>query len=257
MKKNLLLSFLLLLAGVFTFSSCLNDDDNDSSSQLYVDNVSISSSALSSSFYFIGSNGEIYNVGTNSTGSTNYQLMKTAYIQFTILSTDSSTNGKKIYNIDLKYAGSTLATVNRAESLATADSTKNDSIVEFKPFSVLNGKYLLLGINYYLYSRIHYMTLCYPNDNGFIKVSNASVPDTLRFYLHHNNNKDVASTTTSYQIWSTYPTLFYKTFDINDILSEAKMQNGGKNIYIDVVAKTQATSGGNVTNTHSGFVYKP
>lgn len=251
MKKKILFNGLLLLTVLFSFTSCLNDDSNSSSDgQLFVDNVAVVSSL--GSYYFVGSGGATYMPVTNSSTAT-ISSLRSAFIQFSVLSSDTTAHR---YNINLQYAGSTLSGLNSAATTAKLDSVKNDSVISFNAYCVVNDQYLVTSVNYYLSKKMHYMTLCNIEDKSFISSGSTSAPDTLRFYLRHNSNGDVASTTRSYDVCGTYPTLYYFSYDIADILTAAKMKNNGKNIYIDVVGRTQETVYETPVTTHSGFLFK-
>lgn len=243
-------TFALLLM-VFTFSSCLNNDDNDG---VYTDFVSITSVTGGGS-YFVGSGGEIY---TPAIAYVNDKGIKAAFIQFKITK-DESTSTQKKYTINLLSGPISLdRTVNAASTEANLDSLKNDSIIQFKTLGLINDNYLLTIANYYFSGNTkHYFTLCYVADKGFVASTKASDPDTLKVELRHNANKDVATQVTSQNYFLNYntPKVLYQAFDIGTILNSSRQKTSKKNIYIDIRAKTRYFGESKNTESHSGILY--
>ena len=241
--------FLLLLT---TLSAC-NIDDNDGNSQSYIDNVAVMNEAGST--YFIGSGGAIL-IPYPAITSTNNN-MKSAFIQFTILS-DLSTSTTKKYSIQLMYGPTGIdAKVNRAENASKLDSIKNDSVINISSGSYVNDRFMVLGINYFINIKYHYLTLCYTDDKGFISSGSAEKPDTVRFVLHHNANNDASGNNTSsdYYVYNRKADFYFMSYDIKSILAEAQTKNGGKKLYVDVQYKA-CDSGYNTSKTkHIGFNY--
>ena len=241
--------FLLLLT---TFSAC-NIDDNDGNSQSYIDNVAVMNEAGST--YFIGSGGAIL-IPYPAITSTNNN-MKSAFIQFTILS-DLSTSTTKKYSIQLMYGPTGIdAKVNRAENASKLDSIKNDSVINISSGSYVNDRFMVLGVNYFINIKYHYLTLCYTDDKGFISSGSPEKPDTVRFVLHHNANNDAPGNNTSsdYYVYNRKADFYFMSYDIKSILAEAQTKNGGKKLYVDVQYKA-CDSGSNTSKTkHIGFNY--
>jgi hypothetical protein len=250
-KKTLSKVAVLLVLSLTTLTAC-NIDDNDGNSSSYIDNVAVVNE--SGSTYFIGSGGAIlipYPVVTN-TGN-----MKSAFIQFTILSDLSSGTTKK-YSIQLIYGPTGIdAKVNRAANAAKLDSIKNDSVINISSGSYINDQFMVLGVNYYINKKYHYLTLCYTDDKGFISSENANKPDTLKFVLHHNANNDTSGSNTSsdYYVYNRKADFYFMSYDIKNIIAEAQAKNGGKKLYVDVEYKACDIVYNKCNIKHIGFNY--
>ncbi len=127
---------------------------------------------------------------------------------------------KNIKNVDLMTAidlNNTTEVVN--EKGATNDSINNAAIIslgisqnsEVKP-SFFDKTTLLLPVNYFMYGKLHYLTLkYYPKEQ-------AEGDKTLKLYLHHNAGKDETTNTTSYNYAEQgYLGFFQKTYNLSNI----------------------------------------
>lgn len=136
---------------------------------------------------------------------------------------------KKIKNVDLMAAidlNNTTEVVN--ERGATNDSINNAAIIslglsqnsEVKP-SFFDKTTLLLPVNYFMYGKLHYLTLkYYPKEQ-------AEDDKTLKLYLHHNAGKDESTNTTSYNYAEQgYLGFFQKTYNLSNIYAAYGYQIG-------------------------------
>lgn len=233
MKKKNLLKMMMTLAFATTMTACsIGDDETSNNNSAYLDNVAVVTE--NGTTYFIGSEGEKFIPSPAFVNSNNIEC---GFIQFRLLKDMSSTTSGKQYSIQLIYGPTdTKKKMLRAATVSKLDSTKNDSIIGINTMQYINNRYLTLGINYLISQKYHYFTLCYAEDKGYTSSGNTATPDTVKFILRHNDNKDVATTTTSSQYY-TYqgrPDLYFMSYDIASIMNEVRTKNGGKKIYIDI-----------------------
>lgn len=245
-KAFAIIAFAILSIG---FSSCLNNDvDSD---KIFSDFVSVVQTT-GGGCYFVGPNNEIY---TPTIAYTNNKNIKTALIVFAIKQ-DLSTTTQVKYTIILQKDPISLdQATNTAATTAKLDSVVNDSIVDFKAWFTVNGS-LLTTVNYYMSGKkLHYITLCHTTDNGFVQSGKSTIPDTLKFVLHHNAKKDAPSVYSSNYLYGNNPGLLYMAYDIKNLITQAQTINGGKSLYIDVAAKTATAGDMKCVIKHSGFTY--
>jgi len=256
-KKTLIKLAVLFVLSLTTLTAC-NIDDNDGNSSSYIDNVAVVNEAGST--YFIGSGGTILIPYPSVTSTGN---IKSAFIQFTILSDLSSSSTKK-YSIQLIYGPTGIdAKVNRAANASKLDSIKNDSIIDLSFGSYINDRFMVLYVNYFINIKYHYLTLCYTDDKDFISSGSADKPDTVKFVLHHNANNDTPGSNTSsdYYVYNRKANLYlnanlyFMGYDIKGILAEAQAKNGGKKLYVDVEYKATDMGYNKYKIKHIGFNY--
>lgn len=113
---------------------------------------------------------------------------------------------------------------------------------QYAPQFFLDDYTLLLPINYYISSKMHFLTLVYyPNENE---------GSTLRLHLGHNMNGDQPSTnSTSYLLTANsggyYGVgLFYKAYDIREVIGRYKQETSSSEnpTMIEIVAHENAYS---------------
>jgi|GEM_PF-3718242 len=251
--KSILGGIAFLFAMALSFVSCsIDNDEGCDYNNSYLDIAAVVTSG--DSCYFIGSGGEKYIPTPKYTNTNN---IKSSAIVFRILS-DESTSQAKQFHIQLYQDPVKLdATVDSAPTVAKLDSVKNDSILDFNPVYYINNQYLVMAINYNIDTKLHYFTLCYAADKGFVTSGSKNVPDTLKFTLRHNANNDAASQYTSYYLYHSANKIscYCKGFDIGSILSAAYKQSGKSTMYIDIQAKTHDDGSRVCTISHNGFTY--
>lgn|SRR5574344_214547 len=250
MKK---VNFLLMILVIFITTSCFDDNNDNNATTSYVDNVSIITQQ-DSSCYFIGSSGEIF---IPEVRYTNKKNIKTAFIQFYV-SKDLSSSSEKKYVIKLILGPICIdAAVNNANSELELNSLKDDSILTFKVYRILNKRYLITGVNYMMANKLHCSTLCYITEKGFAKSTKSNEPDTMKFILRNDAKNDVPSDISSYYLYvnDKRPDLFFKSYDIKNILDSTFAKTTKSNIYIDIVSKTYETGSKTCRMKHDGITY--
>lgn len=232
---------LIVLVGV-GFTSCMNSDDNSTSSWMGPVEVSYSPYDRTTSFKF----GELIISPTNTSLATvekqyNFKPSTTrmAYIAFEYSTDEGSGNEtatNKLQNVVMNYAVSLDETVERVtekgasnDSIATAPiirmtdvmaSTQNEN-----GFYILHDRYLFTGLAYFVQEKAHSFTLVnYPNE----EVEEG----TVKFYLRHSGTPEKETIgQTSVNAAGLYPYLYFKSFDIRNYLPTEP----GKEVKIVVV----------------------
>lgn len=132
---------------------------------------------------------------------------------------------KKIKNVDLVA----VVDLNNTAEVVSEKGDRNDSInnaaiislgltnnSEVKP-SFFDKTTLLLPVNYFMYGKLHHLTLkYYPNEQ-------TDGDKTLKLYLHHNAGKDESTNTTSFDYAQQgYLGFFQKTYNLSYIFEVYK-----------------------------------
>lgn len=251
------------LASLSMLFSCAVDDTNDTSSSdnvqtTYIDYVSMKQDA--GKWYFVGgsvsghNNGSTYIPDENLDNADN---IKAAVIQFEVLE-DLSSDDEYKYKIHLVNGPVKIdAPLCKSKVMAEADSTHNDSIIELTLVDFIDNRYLIAAAQYYMTNRMpHYLTLCYASDESFIKAASNDEPDTLRFFLRHNADDDVATTNTSYN-YSLQGDLdsYLKAYDVHDIINDVFAKSEKKSIYVEIAYKALSSANKQTTIKYCGFQY--
>lgn len=231
---------LTLLMGI-SLTSCLNSDDNNSSSQ--ISGIFAVNSSLGTVFFTDGSGVKYYPTSTSLATVESSNGFKTsskvAYLSFTYDSAagESASTG---YTIALTYAVSLDTTVETVEnegasndSISTAPISSLGAMTSSSNLYVINN-HLVLGVEYYM-SKLHYFTLVYYPEET------TSSSTELKLYLRHNSKGDTSTSNTSYEYAFNsnggYPFLYFKAFDLSEILSDYLMKTGKSSVTINLETK--------------------
>lgn len=157
----------------------------------------------------------------------------------------NSESTKKLV-VDLKFATSIDATTNVTTAGAANDSVatapikelSKSGISESQDFTMVNDRFLLTGIDYYLSGqKAHTFTMIYYNDVP------AEKPGELKLYLRHRSQEKedfTGGNTSSIQAGNQYPSLYFYAFDLGSALVNYGHVNGGEPTSITVVADINA-----------------
>lgn len=244
MKKMKFIALALTLLMGISFTSCLSSDDDSSSSTLY---AFVTVHSYMGTAYFTDGNGVIYYPTSASLSSveSTYDFStssNTAYIYYTVDETSTS-NTSTSKTVVLSYAISLDAKVEMPEAVGdTNDSTSTAPIISLASMTTSSELYMLddqlvIGVNYYM-SKLHYFTLVYYPEET------TSSSTEIKLYLRHNSKSDTSTAYTS----STFvnagysPSLYFKAFDLSDILAYYSDQTGNSSVTINVETEEDTSS---------------
>ena len=91
----------------------------------------------------------------------------------------------------------------------------------------------MIATTSFYFSKMHYTSLYYYQDNGFVTASVNSNPDTLKFVLGHNKQGDTGSNYSA----NSYPSLYYNAFRIDSPVMTAMSQSNKDSIVVDLRAR--------------------
>ncbi|WP_455587414.1 hypothetical protein [Bacteroides sp.] len=245
--KVLVLSLIVLMGVGFT--SCMNSEDN--SAPYWMGPVEVVSSAYGSTYFKLGEF-KIYPTTTSLMAIEQKQNFKPLSTKMAYISCTYSADGEnaniattqKLNNVNLTYAVSLDGAV---ESVATKEAS-NDSIstapvislsdvmsassTSNDGFSILHNRYLFVGISYFFQEYAHSLTLVnYPNEEA--------KEGTVVFYLRHTGTPEKEGVTlTSAALAGSYPSLYFKAFDLLNYLPTVP----GKELKIIVKADINTTN---------------
>lgn len=237
MKRIKMWSLALLSTLVLGLTSCLNSSsDSDSTYQGIVKVVTSYGSTYfqtQTGTLLIPTSTSLATVQSTNKFNATQGLAFIAYTQVTTAqasSSGSSTTGQ--VTINLSYAvsldGASISTTKGAMNdsiqqvtqspLISLDQLSNSSEDKFTLYDSSNAN-LLIGANYYFSSPNHYFSLVfYPADV-------ASGATTMDVYLSHHTSDTSAPYTSSYYLGS-YPSLYYHSFSIVDMVSQFTTKAG-------------------------------
>lgn len=259
MKRIKIWSLVLLSTLVLGLTSCLNSSSDSDST--YTGIVKVVSSY--GSIYFqtqtgtllIPTSTSLANVESTNKFSATSGLAFIAYTKVTSSSTSTSTTQ---INISLSYAvsleGTSISTTKGADNdsinkvtqspLISLDPLSNTSEDKFTLYDSTYGN-LLIGADYYFSTPNHYFTLVfYPAD-----VTSGAT--TMDIYLSHHTTDTSAAYTSSYYV-GRYPSLYYHSFNIADMVSQFTTKAGNAPTKIALHTNINETS---TTLPSSGITY--
>lgn len=227
-QVKVLVLALIVLMGV-GFTSCMNSDDNSTSS--WMGPVEVFNSAFTGTYFKFG---ELIIYPTNTSLATvekqyNFEPSATrmAYIAFEYSTDEGSGNEtatNKLQNVVMNYAVSLDETVESVidkgnapnDSVATAPIIRMTDVMSATPnengFYILHNRYLFTGLAYFVQEKAHSFTLVnYPNE--------VVEEGTVKFYLRHSGTPEKETIgQTSVNAAGLYPYLYFKSFDIRNYL---------------------------------------
>lgn len=224
MKRIKIWSLALLSTLVLGLTSCLNSSSDSNGTQMKI--VKVES--------YLGNTSFKTNTGTSlfptSTSLANVQSKNKfnatsglAFIAYTEVATQTSSD--KSTTIELSYAvsldGASISTTRGAANdsiqkvtqspLISLDQLSASSEDKFALFDSSNEN-LLIGANYYFSTPNHYFSLLFYPD----EVTSGAT--TMDVYLSHHTSDKSATYTSAYYVGS-YPSLYYHSFNILDMVS--------------------------------------
>lgn len=229
MKRIKIWSLVLLSTLVLGLTSCLNSSND--SNNTYTGIVKVVSSYGSTYFQtqsgtmLVPTPASLVTVQTANKFNATSGLAFIAYTQVTTQASTSSSSTTGQVTINLSYAvsldGTSIATTKGASNdsiqkvtqspLISLDQLNNSSEDKFTLYDSSNTN-LLIGANYYFSTPNHYFTLVfYPAD-----VTSGAT--TMDVYLSHHTSDTTTPYTSSYYVGS-YPSLYYHSFNIADMVS--------------------------------------
>jgi hypothetical protein len=255
MKKIQFVVLCLTLVMAPFLSSCLNSTSNDTTQTSYGFARVVS---YMGSYWLINDSGEKLvptSASLASIVSNGLDLSKIdrAYIGYQLLDESQVTSqaslpaSSRAYDVALEYVANIDHPVATVVKGTANDTIKSDPIYSLSPWTtdvniLLSNGYLTFAPNYYLYNRKHYFTLFNYSDESFKAAGDAAAPDTLNLHLSHNINSDAITSGYLSSAWaSQYPSVFFMSFNINNIL--AGLSTTKSNIIINVnIKENQGTS---------------
>lgn len=229
MKRIKIWSLVLLSTLVLGLTSCLNS--NSDSNSTYTGIVKVVSSY--GSIYFQTQTGTLLaptsaSLATVQSANKFNATSGLAFIAYTQVTTQASSGSSSTsqVTINLSYAvsldGTSIATTKGASNdsiqkvtqspLISLDQLNNSSEDKFTLYDSSNTN-LLIGANYYFSTPNHYFTLVfYPAD-----VTSGAT--TMDVYLSHHTSDTNAQYTSAYYVGS-YPSLYYHSFNIADMVHQ-------------------------------------
>ncbi|MCD8260670.1 MAG: hypothetical protein LUD15_03575 [Bacteroides sp.] len=119
------------------------------------------------------------------------------------------------------------------------DTLKTNPVVDIISVEGAAG-YLNLGINYYIYERLHSLVLFnYLDGDDFKSSGVGSVPDTLNVYLSHDALDDKVDNYNAMLTKNTEAIFYYRSFDLRGIMDNLPARKDS--IVLNVIA-TQSSS---------------
>jgi hypothetical protein len=227
---------MLLLVACMTLTSCLNSSDSDYTPTGYGIAEVINSMGT---VYFKSSNGILIYPTAESLANVessykfNPSTTGVAYIGYEYSADDySSSIASGSVSVTLTYAVSVDATTEIVEeqgagepndSIATMPIVSLNNVMESSSsnkMTVVNNRYLVTGIQYYMYNYMHYLTLVYYEDEQ---------DDDTVLKLHLRNSGGVESTSITYTSydWSTsgYVYTYIKAYDLYNFPMSADVKS--------------------------------
>lgn len=238
-KMKFVVLALTLLMGI-SFTSCLSSDD-DSSSQgggivTVVDNYG--------SVYFLdGSGVKYYPTSTSLTSvESTYSFSTSSKVAYVVFNYDSTTGSVSTgYTVELTYAISLDSKVEMVQTKgASNDSTATAPVISLGLITTTEYLYvindqLVIGANYYM-SKYHYLTMVYyPSET----TENST---EIKLYLRHNSKGDTSTAATSYNYAGSYPSLYFKAYNLSNILNDFYNKTGLSSVKINVETEENANS---------------
>jgi hypothetical protein len=247
MKKFKLFAFALLATLSLGMTSCLSDSSSTSTGGMIAEVYN----ATGTTFFVSGST-KIYPTSTSlSSVESTYSFNATSGMAYIYYTYDANSEANKNYSttnilsVDLQYAVSLKGTtVEPTIEGASNDSVATNPIVGLQAmssssedqFAVVNNRYLVAGVNYYLSKAYHYFTLVYyPSETK-------SGDTTLKLYLRHRSLLDTTPLYTSSDLASTYPSYYFKSFDLENVLADFLSTAGADPTKITVYAQVSSLS---------------
>lgn len=249
MKKIKFVVLYLTLLMVPFLSSCINSTSDDTTQSSY---GFARVEGYLGSYWLVVDSGEkliptVASLATITNNGADLSKIDRAYIGYKLLD-ESQVNSQaslpassRKYDVSLEYIANIDHPVTTVVKGTVNDTIKSDPIYSLAPWAtdvnilVSNG-YLTLAPNYYLYNRKHYFTLFNYSDESFKAAEAAAEPDTLNLHLSHNINSDVIASGNLSSVWARqYPSVFFMSFNINNIL--AGLSTTKSNIIINVNIK--------------------
>jgi hypothetical protein len=266
MKKIKLFTFALLATLSLGMTSCLSDSSSTSTGGMIAEVYN----ATGTTFFVSGST-KIYPTSTSlSSVESTYNFNATsgtAYIYYTYDANSEANKNSSTTNtltVDLEYAVSLKGTtVEPSIAGASNDSVATNPIIGLQAmssnsedqFTIVNNRYLVAGVNYYLSKAYHYFTLVYyPSETK-------SGDTTLKVYLRHRSLLDTTPSSTSSDLASSYPFYYFKSFDLKNVLTDFQSTAGAAPKNITVYAQVSTLSTGfdlsKIENTAYTITYAP
>lgn len=201
---------------------------------------------------------------TNKFNTSSTQVAYIAYEYDEKLPENVDAETSKKMTVTLKFAVSLDATVNVTTPGASNDSIATlpikglakDGISSTEDFGMVDNKYLLTGINYFLSTdKVHTFTLIYyPSET-------AADSEELKLYLRQRSQakEEFSSSSTSMQVAGMYPSLYFHSFNIGEALTAFTRVTGKNPAKISITADvnengTKLSAAEEKTYT---IVYKP
>ena len=262
MKRIKIWSLVLLSTLVLGLTSCLNSGSD--SNNTYTGIVKVVSSYGSTYFQtqtgtlLVPTSTSFATVQTANKFNATSGLAFIAYTQVTTQGSTSSSSTTGQVTIDLSYAvsldGTSISTTKGAANdsinkvtqspLISLDPLSNTSEDKFTLYDSTYGN-LLIGADYYFSTPNHYFTLVfYPAD-----VTSGAT--TMDIYLSHHTTDTSAAYTSSYYV-GRYPSLYYHSFNIADMVSQFTTKAGNAPTKIALHTNINETS---TTLPSSGTTY--
>lgn len=242
--KFLAIAFTLLMSVAFT--SCMDSDSNYKPT--YPAIVQVSSGSMITAFKLgdmtlYPTSASLAAVETSNGFKPSSTEMAYIMYEYDAESADNvnSETTKKL-TVDLKFAISIDATTNVTTEGAANDSVATAPIIELsksgisenQDFTMVNDRFLLAGIDYYLSGqKAHTFTMIYYDDVPAEKLGE------LKLYLRHRSQEKedfTGGNTSSIQVGNQYPSLYFYAFDLRSALNRYAQLNGGEPTTITVVA---------------------
>lgn len=248
--KFLAIAFTLLMSVAFT--SCMDSDSNYQPT--YPAIVQVFSNSMGFTYFKSGdvtltpTSASLATVETTNgfkPSSTEMAYIMYEYDPESVDNANSETTKKLV--VDLKFAISIDATTNVTTEGAANDSVATAPIIELsksgisenQDFTIVNDRFLLAGINYYLSGqKAHTFTMIYYDDVP------AEKPGELKLYLRHRSQEKedfTGGNTSSIQVGNQYPSLYFYAFDLSEALGRYDRINGVRPTSITVVADVNAS----------------
>jgi len=252
--KLFVLSFTLLM--IPFLSSCIDNGSDDSSSKTYFSFARVVN--YLGSPWLIADSGETLvptsaSLSTLASNGLQIESIDKAYIAYTLVDPNEVTAqaskdaSDRRYNVVLTYVAPLDRKVASVTKGSANDSISTDPIVQLDLMTqtsqiYINKGYLMIAPSYYFKSKTHYFTMFNYTDQSFQAVSDPSKPDVLNLYLSHNDNSETnLSGYLSSNVGSTYPFLYFMSFNINSILNSLPTTKNKITINVDIVQEGSTT----------------
>lgn len=230
---------LTLLMGI-SFTSCLNSDDDSSSQGGGIVTVINSYGSV----YFLDGSGVKYYPTSTSLASveSTYSFSTSSKVAYVVFDYDTTTETASTgYTVELTYAVSLDSKVEMVQTKgASNDSTTTAPVISLDLMTtseylyVINDQ-LVIGANYYM-SKYHYLTMVYyPNETTESSTE-------IKLYLRHNSKGDTSTAATSYDYASSYPSIYFKAYNLSNILNDFYDKTGLSSVKINVETKENDSS---------------